>query len=241
MATIDNILNNLGLEKPANINNTNNYNNTNNTNNILTTSKIASFQEASNQKGSMTASPLESLREEDSSLSFVKKKVTRKLPAPWKGVKLDLFCNGERKDGSPSYKLNICVYDKLSGKQQHLMAALNSDFDSGVRRGVESQDWRAQGHWITVKQTRKHLNMIYEDVRASKVGLKYNGGGTEHVVFVYQDRTGVWCVDYVRDGVIYQFDLCDDLNQKQQQANIIASGYHGSKMKRLLTSKDLGI
>jgi len=240
MATVDNILNNLGLEKPANINNTNYYNNTNNTNNILTTSKIASFQEPSNQSRSLTSSPLGSLREEESDLSLRKKK-TRKIPALWKGVKLDLFCNGKNRDGSASYKLNICVYDKLSGKQIQLMAALNSKFDSSVQRGVDKQDWRESSHWIKVKQTRKELNMIYEDVRGSKVGLKHNGGGTSNVVFVYQDRTGVWCVDFIREGEIYQFDLCDDINEKQTRANIIASGYHGSRMKKLLTNKELGI
>ena len=227
-------------KKSANINNNNYNNNTNNNNNKITTSMIASLQEDSNLEEVVTASSLGSLREEESSSSLVKEKVTRKLPPTWRGIKLDLFRNGLNKDGTEMLKMNVTVIDKLNGSKIQLMAALNSSFDSSIRRGVEKPNWREESHWIRVRQHYKELKMRFDNIRTSKLGLKNKGRGTEITVFLYVNA-GVWCVDLIREGEVYYLDLTDSVNELQKKGNIIASGYHGSKMQKLLTAKDLGI
>jgi hypothetical protein len=247
MATkVDAILANLGLEKPANINNINYITNITDITD-LTTSHIALDSNSNQQSLASPPSGLASLPASPPSspcsdaVAFAKRKSTRKLPATWRGVKLDLFGNGVNKDGSLNLKLNISVLEKETGRQVPLMAALNSEFDSAVQRGVDTQEWKSSNHWRVVRQLRKELLSLYTDVRISKVGLKNKGGGTEMVVFVYQDRTGVWCCDYVREGEVFQFDLTDLLTPAQEKKKIIATGFHGAQVKRLLTAKELGI
>jgi hypothetical protein len=82
--------------------------------------------------------------------------------------------------------------------------------------------------------------MRFDPVRASKLGLKNNGGGTELCLFLYYNAQ-TWCVDIIREGVVYNLDLTDSVNELQKRGNIIASGYHGTRLKKLLTAKDLGI
>jgi hypothetical protein len=82
--------------------------------------------------------------------------------------------------------------------------------------------------------------MRFDNIRTSKLGLKNKGRGTEITVFLYVNA-GVWCVDLIREGEVYYLDLTDSVNELQKKGNIIASGYHGSKMQKLLTAKDLGI
>lgn len=229
----------LDRKKSANINNTNNYNNNNDNNDKITTSTIASGKGEVDTP--VTSSSLGQRSKEKELLdSRAKKKVAVKLPAEWRGVKLDLYNNGNNKDGSPSLKLNISVIRALDGEQVKLQASLNSNWDSGVRRGIDSQEYATSSHWIRVKQHRKELEYIYEP-RASKIGLKQHQGGTEMVAFVYQDRKGVWCVDIVREGTVYEFELTDPMSQKQSQTNQIATAYRGVKKRSLIKPRELGI
>lgn len=243
---VSNILNDLGVERPANINNIT-YNTYITDITDLTTSMFACD---SNQNQQRLASPpigLASLSASQSSspdsdaVALPKEKKTRKLPAAWRGIKLDLFHNGANKDGSMNLKLNVSILEKKTGQQIQLMAALNSKFDSAVQRGVDPEDWQQMPHWQLIRQLRRELESLYTDVRISKVGLKNKGGGTEMVVFVYQDRAGVWCCDYVREAQVYQFDLTDALTEQQTGKNIIATGFHGARTRRLITAKELGI
>jgi hypothetical protein len=236
---VDSILATLGVEIPANINNITNITDITD---VLTTSKFADsnpneqiLAPLSLGLASLSSSPC------SDAMAFVKRSSIKKLPAAWRGVKLDLFQNGQNKDSTLSLKLNISVLEKNAGKQIQLMAALNSKFDSSVQRGVEPDDWKNNPHWICVRQLRKELTSLYNDVRISKVGLKNKGGGTEMVVFVYKDRTDAWCVDYVREAQVYQFDLIDPLTDAQKASKIIASGFHGNKTRKLITAKELGI
>jgi hypothetical protein len=234
-----NIYDLLDKKKSANINNTNNYNNTNNTNNELTTTTLCN----SNDEEVMALTPsslgLKS-KEKEFLDSKSKEKVALELPAEWRGVKLDLFCNGTNKDGSASLKLNIGVIRKLDGAQVALQASLNSSWDSGVRRGVDAQDWSNESHWIKVKQHRKELEYIYKP-RFSKIGLKQKAGGTEMVAFVYKDRKQVWCADIVREGSVYSFELTDQMSAAQSESNLIATAYVGVKKRPLIKAKELGI
>lgn len=216
----------LDLKKSAKINKTNNYNDYNDTNNILTTTTLC---QTSNEEEVVTSSSLGQ-----------KEKDIVKLPPEWRGVKLDLFCNGTNKDGSASLKLNIGIIRAEDGESVPLQASLNSNWDSGVRRGVDAQDWREHSQWIQVKKHRKELSYLYEP-RASKIGLKRKAGGTEMVAFVYQDRKNIWCVDIVRNARIYAFELTDPLNKKQTAGNMIATAYRGVRKHALIKPEELGI
>jgi hypothetical protein len=247
---VDNILSNLGLERPANINN-NTYityiTDNNNITDILTTSMFAVDSNPKQDQLTSSSLGLASLSASQPSspcsdaVALPKEKGIKKLPAAWRGVKFDLFRNGLNKSGTDTLKLNISIIENTNGRCVPLMAALNSDFDSAVRRGVDAELWSDSAHWRAVRQLRRQLQEIYVDVRASKVSLKNKAGGTEMVVFVYKDRANVWCVDYVREGEIYQFDLTDAVTEAQAEKKIIATGYHGLKKQKLITAKELGV
>ena len=230
------------LEKPANINNTNNTNNTNDTNNKLTTTTLVWSKDQSKEKDKLTSSPLGKPIEEQEPLdSSCQDLGVKKMPGEWRGVKLDLFNNGINKDGSAMMKLNIGVIRKIDGAQVPLQASLNSSWDDSVRRSVDKNDWNNLPHWIRAKQHRKELEYLY-NIRASKIGLKQKSGGTEMVAFVFQDRANIWCVDILREGQIYSFELKDTLSENQiAQGKIIATVYAGTKKTRLITAKELGI
>ncbi len=225
-----NILEDLGLEKSANINITNNNNNNNDTNNKITTTTLC---HKSNARSKTTSS--RSLGRESKS----KEKVTLKLPQMWRGVKLDLFCNGKNKDGSDMMKLNVGVIRHDNGEIVPLQASLNSSWDSGVRRSVDTREWRESNHWIKMKMHKRELEYVY-NIRASKIGLKQKKGGTEMVAFVYKHQD-TWCVDIGRDGVIYNFELTDEVNEKQSTGNMIATAYAGARATRLIKPQELGI
>lgn len=228
-----NLLNQFEKKLPANINNTNNNNNTNNTNDNINNTTLCL---ESNEIGNETASlPLGKPIEED---IVSQKKVVKRLPPAWKGVKCDLYVNGENKDGSPSMKINIGVIRRIDGAQVALQASLNSTWDDGVRRGVDKNDWMNSRHWIRVKQHRKELEYLY-DIRASKIGLKQKSGGTEMVAFVYCIDT-TWYTDIVREGEIYTVKLDNELSINAH-ANQIATGYAGERGKGLIKPKELGI
>jgi hypothetical protein len=251
MNNID-ILSHLGLsndvKKPANINNTNNNNNTNDTNNKLTTTTLVWSQDHSKAESNLTSSPLgkatpsETASQSQEPLDSSCQKISHKrMPAAWRGVKLDLFCNGINKDGTANLKLNIGVIRKLDGAQIALQASLNSTWDDSVRRGVDKTAWNTESHWITAKQHRKELEYVY-NIRTSKIGLKQKGGGTEMVAYVFQDHSQTWCVDILREGEIYNFQLTDTLTESQKrQGKMIATGYTGVRTQRLITAKELGI
>lgn len=226
------------LKKPANINNTNNYNNTNDTKDELTTT--IHCQESNEEEVEVVAAPsLGRLRLEKESLdSKAKKKVALKLPAEWRGVKLDLYCNGTNKNGTASLRLNLGVIRSLDGEQIPLMALLNSSWDDGVRRGVDTEEWNTHSHWIRAKQHRKELNYIYKDVRISKIGKRAKQGGTKWVAYVYKDHAKTWCVDILREAQIYSFSLTEQMSQAQlEQGNMIATGYFGIKKQALIDPK----
>jgi len=233
------------LEKPANINNTNN---TNNTNNKLTTTTLVWSQDQSKEQNNLTSSPLGKPSQEQELLDSSQEKVVqrmpatpKRMPAPWRGVKLDLFNNGINKDGSAMMKLNIGVIKKIDGSQVALQASLNSSWDDSVRRGVDKNDFNTDSHWIKAKQHRKELEYLYS-IRASKIGLKQKGGGTEMVAFVFQDHSDTWCVDILHESQIYSFKLTDPLSENQiKQGKMIATVYDGVKKVKLLTAKELGI
>ncbi len=235
-------------EKPANINNTNNTNNTNDTNNFINDTTLNwSFRPSNEQANETSSLPLEISQEIDSESHLEERKSERgerkNLPPEWRGVKLDLFCNGKNKDGSDQLKLNIGVLRKLDGAQIELQAVLNSAFDDSVRRGVEKTDWNTAAHWIKVKQHRKELSYLIEDLRASKIGKKSKGGGTDWVAFVYLAEH-TWCVDIVRECQIYHFELTGKLSEKQiAQGNTIATGYFGQRKQATLINprKEWGI
>lgn len=221
----------LDSKKSANINKTNNYNNTNDTNNKLTTSTFAKSNDE--EMIDLTSSSL-------GRTSSSEEKGIVKLPPEWRGVKLDLFNNGSNKDGTASLKLNIGVIRAQDGEQVPLQASLNSNWDSGVRRGVEATQWRENSHWIRVRQHRKELEYVYTP-RYSKIGLKQKQGGTEMVAFVYQDRKGVWCVDIIRNARVYNFELTGQMSQAQTNNNMIATAYAGIKKRSLIKPEELGI
>jgi len=236
------ILHDLGLKKPANINNTNNTNDTNDTNDILKTTTLSWSKDQSKVETSLTSSSLELASPREQELSDSSQKIShKKMPGEWRGVKLDLYKNGINKDGSAMMKLNIGVIRKIDGAQVPLQASLNSSWDDGVRRSVDKNDWLNDPHWIRAKQHRKELEYVY-DIRASKIGLKQKSGGTEMVAYVYQDRSSMWCVDILRESQIYSFQLDDPLSDAQiAQGNTIATVYAGTKKTRLITAKELGI
>jgi len=222
-------------QRPANINNTNNTNNTNDTNNKLTTNTVH-----------LTSDPIEltsnfslgrETKKEESLDSSVKRKSHSELPPEWRGIKLDLYCNGSNKDGSMMLKLNVGVIRHLDGEQIPLQASLNSSWDNSVRRGVDPVEWASDPHWIRAKQHRKELEYRYKDVlRTSKIGKKAKQGGTNWVAYVYQ--TGVdWHVDVLRETKLYHFTLGDKMSQKQQNSNMIATGYFGVKRVALIDPK----
>lgn len=226
------------LKKPANINNTNNYNNSNDTKDKLTTT--IHCQESNAEEVESLASPsLGRLRLEKESLdSKSRKKVAVKLPPEWRGIKLDLYCNGTNKNGTASLRLNLGVIRSLDGDRIPLMAALNSSWDDGVRRGVDKEAWSSDSHWIRAKQHRKELNYLYDDIRTSKIGKKTKQGGTNWVAYVYADLDTSWCVDILRDAQVYTFKLTDQMSLAQQeQGNMIATGYFGIKKKALIDPK----
>jgi len=229
------ILIDLGLKKPANINNTNNNNNTNDTNNKLTTTTLSWSRDQDKEKMNLTSSSFESLREEK---SVGQKRITEKLPPEWKGIKLDLFCNGYNRDGTPKLKLNCGVIRRLDGTQVPLQASLNSSWDDGVRRGVDKIAWNTEPHWIRVKQHRKELQYLY-DIRASKIGLKQKSGGTEMVVFVYRVEDQ-WCADIIREGQTHHIPLDNPLSPHAHR-NQIATGYAGDRRRALIKPQELGI
>lgn len=229
------ILNTLGLKKPANINNTNNNNNTNDTNNKLTTTTLIWSKDTGKEEEVVTPSSLGSLREEK---DFSQKKVVKRLPPEWRGVKCDLYCNGYNKDGTLKMKLNIGVIRHIDGAQVALQASLNSSWDDSVRRGVDKTAWNTDPHWIRAKQHRKELEYIY-DIRASKIGLKQKHGGTEMVAFLYQHGP-VWHVDILRAGEIYTVPLADPLSANAHQ-NHVATGYAGARSRTLIKPEELGI
>ena len=238
------------LLKPANINNTNNTNNTNDTNNLINNTTQCWSDRPSNVVNLTSSIPVDrtsssetSSQEKELLDSKSQVKRTRKLPAEWRGVKLDLFINGRNKNTQPQMKLNIGVIRKIDGAQIELQASLNSSFDDSVRRGVDKTKWNTESHWIRVKQHRKELGYLVDDLRASKIGKKTKGGGTEWVAFVYRaDQT--WCVDILREGQIYHFELTDPLTEKQtQQGNFAATGYFGERKQPQLIDprKEWGI
>jgi len=233
------ILIDLGLKKPANFNNNNNNNNNNDNNNKITTNTLGWSRDQDKEKMNLTSSSLESLREEK---SVGQKKVTEKLPPEWKGIKLDLFCNGYNRDGSLKLKMNVSILRRLDGARFELQASLNSSWDDGVRRGVDKTAWNTESHWIRVKQHRKELQLLY-DIRASKIGKKTKGGGTEWVAFVYQDFDKLWCADIVRESQTLQFKLNTNFSAAQiAQGNMIGTGYFGDRSQGLINPrKEWGI
>lgn len=226
------------LKKPANINNTNNNNDTNDTKDELTTT-IHCLRSNGKEVEVMASPSLGRLRLGEESLdSKPKRKVARKLPPEWRGIKLDLYCNGTNKDGSSSLRLNLGIIRSLDGQQIPLMALLNSSWDDGVRRGVDIEQWNTNSHWIRARQHRKELNYIYQDVRTSKIGKRAKQGGTNWVAYVYKNLEDIWCVDILRDAQIYTFDLTDQMSQAQlEQGKMIATGYHGIKKQALIDPK----
>ena len=231
----NNLLKQFGGNLPANINNTNNTNNTNDINNTNNKINNTTLCHLGNERVNETSSfPLGKPKEEDnvSHLEGV-----RKLPAEWRGVKLDLFCNGVNLDGSAQMKLNVGVLRHSDGAQIALQASLNSAFDDAVRRGVDKTQWNSDSHWISVKKHRKELQQFVQDVRISKIGKKSKHGGTTWVAFVYCIDCD-WCVDIVRDAEIYHFTLNQKLSAKQlAQGNMIATGYFGERKQTLIDPK----
>ena len=220
------------LKIPANINNTNNNNDTNDTNNNTNNTTLCQI---GNDGGNKTASISLGKPKEKNLVS--QSRGVRKLPAEWRGVKLDRFCNGTNKDGSAQLKLNVGVLRLLDGSQVPLQASLNSSFDDAVRRGVDKVEYNTDSHWIRVKQHHKELKYLIDDVRASKIGKKSKHGGTTWVAFVYCVDT-TWCVDIVREAQIYHFELTKKLSTAQlEQGNMIATGYFGERKQKLIDPK----
>ena len=229
------------LKQPANINNNNNNNDINNNNNLINNTTLNWSCRLSDEGDNETSSS--SLGKPSKENIVSQREGVRKLPPEWRGIKLDLFCNGNNKDGSAMLKLNISVLRKIDGAQHELQAVLNSKFDDAVRRGVDKVAWNTDGHWISVKQHKKELEYLLPDVRISKIGKKSKGGGTEWVAFVYSADSS-WCVDIIRESQVYHFVLDQPLSEKQQaQGNTIATGYFGHRKQAQLINprKEWGI
>src|SRR5210317_642090 len=95
----------IDTKKSANINNTNNNNNNNNTNNKLTTNTLHLVSDEHESTSSFSLG--KEAKEEELLDSKPKRKVAVKIAPEWTGIKLDLYCNGNNKDGSSKMKLNV--------------------------------------------------------------------------------------------------------------------------------------
>lgn len=238
------ILKHLGLDEkklPKNINN--NYKllqtNTNITNALQTTILIGSEEPqevGSNLTTSSLGKPSKEVELLDSSSHM---REAESKPGAYRGVKYDLYKRGYLKNGRAKLQLNVGLIRSIDGQRLNLKAVLNQEWSSGfMSKGVN--DWQTNPHWIKCKQHYKELTYVYDDVRVSKCIEPNRGGTWDLVVFVFQDSSGTWRVDLLRESQIHTVYLTDKPTEKQTETNVIATRYFGQTKTALKNAAKQG-
>lgn len=152
-----------------------------------------------------------------------------KLPAPWRGVKIDLFRN-------PRLKMKFSIIRQDNSKFECL-AGMNSKPSQVFRQRSEMnstpQFWHTVEQVLTLRKQESNFR-ISKITKARKAGVLNN-----MAVALYRDV--VWCVELIYDDVVYQFRLTDDITERFRSANGIATCYVGQHLFRGHNKEDLGI
>lgn len=152
-----------------------------------------------------------------------------KLPAPWRGVKIDLFRN-------PRLKLKFSIIRQDNSKFECL-AGMNSKPTQVFRKRAEMDS--SEEFWHTVEQLLT-MRKTQSNFRISKITKARKGGVLNNMaVVLYRDV--VWCVELIYHDLVYQFRLTDDVSERFRLANGIATGYVGQHQFRGHNPEDLGI
>lgn len=154
-----------------------------------------------------------------------------KLPAPWRGVKLDLFAN-------PAHTLKINII-RQDGTSFACSSQMNSP-RTHVFRGRD-QGQGTQRHWHLVEYLME-LRDDY-DYRISKVSRPRKGGTINDFVAMIYHTDGVWHADLVYKHKIWSFRLDKPSSQAFRDKNGIATTFVGiaSYQKPWIEGEELGI
>jgi len=152
-----------------------------------------------------------------------------KLPAPWRGVKIDLFQN-------PRLKLKFSIIRQDNSKFECL-AGMNSKRTQVFRKRNEIDSTDA--FWHTVEQLLE-LRKLEPNFRISKI-TKARKAGVLNNIAVVMYRNTRWCVELIYHDQVYQFQLNNNITDAFRNANSIASVYVGANQFRGHNLEDLGI
>lgn len=161
------------------------------------------------------------------------------LPSNWRGLKIDIFNNGDRLRNTQSIKVKLSII-KQDSSTQSLIALMNSP-SSYVWRQVNSDD-RNQPHWLTVSNIQDYMAENNISYRVSKCSLPRKGGSTDVILFLLEDDQ-YWYVKIIKEAqeLNYHLDKSSKVTPAQRAGNIVASKFIGQSMRPLITAKELGI
>ena len=161
------------------------------------------------------------------------------LPSNWRGLKIDIFNNGDRLNNTESIKVKLSII-KQDSSTQSLIALMNSPV-SYVWRQVNSDD-RNKPHWLTVSRIQDYMAENNVSYRVSKCSLPRKGGSTDVILFLLEDEQ-YWYVKIIKEAqeLNYHLDKSARVTPAQRAGNIVASKFIGQGSKPLITAKELGI
>lgn len=258
--TAEEVLAHIRLKKSANINNINNNNNTTTINNeqlnhittltTLTTSKNAplaniheeekEFKEPSARLGVLDKK--QSIQETLDSRSGIGSPASAKLPAKWRGVKIDLFLNMNKSTRTSKPRLRL-VYNimLIDGTKANLRASMNGR-GRDLTRGISPERLTSK-HWRRVLKLRAELAELYPDVKSSKFYLTGKKSSVDGAAVFLIENAGTYTSILVLDGEVYSYTLDGDMTDKFSMTNGIATNYFGEEgsSMTMISVKDLGL
>lgn len=152
-----------------------------------------------------------------------------KLPAPWRGVKIDLFKN-------PRLKLKFSIIRQDNSKFECL-AGMNSKPTQVFRKRSEMDS--TPEFWHCVERVLE-LRKSEPNFRISKITKARKAGVLNNMAVALYLRDS-WCVELIYDDVVYQFQLSDHVTERFRGANGVATCYVGQHQFRGHRKEDLGI
>ena len=152
-----------------------------------------------------------------------------KLPAPWRGVKIDLFEN-------PRLKLKFSIIRQDNSKFECL-AGMNSKPTQVFRKRSEMDS--TPEFWHCVERVLE-LRKSEPNFRISKITKARKAGVLNNMAVALYQRNG-WCVELIYDDQVYQFRLSCQITERFRGANGIATCYVGQHQFRGHHKEDLGI
>lgn len=152
-----------------------------------------------------------------------------KLPAPWRGVKIDLFRN-------PRLKLKFSIIRQDNSKFECL-AGMNSKPTQVFRKRSEMDS--TPEFWNTVERVLE-LRKQEMNFRISKITKARKAGVINNMAVALYQRDA-WCVELIYGDLVYSFQLTGEITERFRSVNGIATVYMGQHQFRGHNREDLGI